>query len=56
MPVGSIGILSVFEFYMTVLGVGRDPIGLRAYFRFNALDSQAVNLNTDPVQADFHES
>ena len=52
---GSKGVLSVFEFYIAVLGVGRGPIGLLAPSRFKILDSQPDSSNMDPVPTNFHD-
>ena len=54
-PVGSVRFLPDFEFYMTVLGVGRGPIGLVAALRFKTLDSQPDSSNMGPVPTDFHD-
>ena len=54
-PVGSIGFLTDFEFYMTVLGVGRGPIGFVPPLRLKTLDSQPDSSNTGPVPTDFHD-
>ena len=49
------GFLVDFEFSMTVLGVGRVPIGLVAPLRFKWLDSQPDSSKMGPVSIDFHE-
>ena len=49
------GFLADFNFYMTVLRVGRGPIGLVAALRFKRLDSQPDSSNMSPVQTDFHD-
>ena len=55
MPVGSIGFLSDFEFYMTVLGVGSGPIGLVAYWRFKILDSQPDRSTMSLFPTEFYD-
>ena len=52
---GSVGFLVDFEFYMAVLGVRRDPIGLVAPLRFKWLDSQPEWSNMGLVSTDFHD-
>ena len=52
---GSIGFLVDFEFDMAVLGVGRDPIGFVAPWRFKMFDSQPVKSNMSPLSIDFHD-
>ena len=52
--VGSVGFLVDFEPSMTVLGVGRVPIGLVALLKFKWLDSQPDSSNMGPVSIDFH--
>ena len=53
---GSAGLLSDFEFYKAVLGVGRGPIGFIAPLRFKTLDSLADSSNMGPVPTDVHET
>ena len=55
LPVGSVGFLPDFAFYMAVLGAGRGPIGLVAPLRFKILDSQPDSSNMGPVSIDFHD-
>ena len=53
--VGSVGFLVDFEFSMTVLGIGRVPIGFVTPLRFKWLDSQPDSSNMGPVSTDLHE-
>ena len=48
------GFLADFEFYTAVLGVGSDPIGLVAPWRFKRLDSQPDSSNMGPGPIDVH--
>ena len=52
--VWSIGFLTDFEFYMSVLGVGSGPIGFVEPWRFKMLDSQPDSSNMGPVPNAFH--
>ena len=54
-PVGSVGFLADFVFYMAVLGVPSGPIGLVAPLRFKTLDSQPEKSNMGPFWIDFHD-
>ena len=44
-----------FEFYMVVLEIGMDPIGLGAPLRFKTLDSQPEKSNMGPVSTFVHD-
>ena len=53
---GSTRLLVNFEFYITVLGVGRGSIGLVALWRFKMLDSQPEKSNSIQFSIDFNDS
>ena len=54
-PVGSVGFLVDFDFYMAVWGVRRGPIGFVAPWRFKILDSQPEKSNMGPFPIDFDD-
>ena len=55
LPVGSIGFLVDFEFYMAVWGSRRCPMEFLAHWRFKWLDSQPVESEMGPIPINFHE-
>ena len=55
LPLGSIGFLLDFGFYMAAFGVGGSPTGFIAPLRLNMLDSQTEKSNMGPVPIDFHD-
>ena len=52
---GSVDFLIDFEFYISVLGVRRGPIGFVAPWRFKTLDSQPEKSNMGPVSTNFND-